>query len=42
MPKIKRFDMLRKPVKEKWYLTPIAYALSFSTTLTGVKLTRLI
>ncbi|MGI6759072.1 MAG: hypothetical protein ACOX40_04755 [Bacilli bacterium] len=41
MPKIKRFDMLRKPVKEKWYLTPIAYALSFSTTLTrGLKINK--
>ena len=41
MLKIKRFDMLRKPVKEKWYLTPIAYALSFSTTLTrGLKINK--
>lgn len=39
--KIKRFDMLKKPVKEKWFLTPLAYALSFSTTLSrGLKINK--
>lgn len=41
MIKIKRFDMLKKPIKERWYLTPLAYALSFSTTLTrGLKVNK--
>lgn len=29
MDQIKRFDMDKKPVKEKFYLTPLAYLLSF-------------
>lgn len=31
MDLIKRFDMDKKPVKEKFYLTPLAYLLSFPT-----------
>jgi ribosomal protein L37AE/L43A len=39
--KIKRFDMVKKPVKEKWFLTPLAYALSFSATLSrGLKINK--
>src|SRR5690554_7942614 len=38
---IKRFDMVKKPLKEKWFLTPLAYALSFSATLTrGLKVNK--
>ncbi|PKK93603.1 MAG: hypothetical protein CVV61_03765 [Tenericutes bacterium HGW-Tenericutes-6] len=29
MDHIKRFDFDKKPMKEKWYLTPLAYLLSF-------------
>lgn len=33
MSEIKYFDMLKKPVKEKWFITPLAYALSFPSTI---------
>lgn len=42
MLKIKRFDMAKRPVKEKWFLTPIAFALSFAATLSrGLKLNKI-
>ncbi len=41
MKEIKRFDMSKKPIKEKWFLTPIAYGLSFSSTLLrGLKINK--
>lgn len=41
MHNIKRFDMVKKPVKQKLYLTPIAHALSLPTTLSrGLKINK--
>lgn len=41
MNDVQRFDMIKKPLKEKWYLTPIAYALSFSATIPkGLKVNK--
>lgn len=38
---MKRFDMNKKPVKEKFYLTPIAYLLSFpSVMMRKLKITK--
>lgn len=41
MSEIKHFDMLKKPVKEKWFITPLAYALSFPSTIKrGLKINK--
>lgn len=41
MTDIKRFDMVKKPLKEKWFLTPIAYLLSFASTIPrGLKINK--
>ncbi|HWP69271.1 MAG TPA: hypothetical protein VN437_08210, partial [Rectinemataceae bacterium] len=33
MKEIKKFDMAKKPVKQRWFLTPVAWLLSFPETL---------